>query len=204
MTMTPGLSFAVTAPAAAGSILTLAEAKTHLKILHGREDAEITAQIGVAEDYAESHTGMALRRTGYEGALAAFPLSREIRLPWPPLVAVVSVEYLDPDGARLTLDPAGYVVVARGLDARIVLAPGADWPATAMHPEAVVVAWTAGFDPADAGDARRLSKAKQAIKLLVGTWYTNREALADERGRSQAAPHSVESLLAPYLTKGWI
>lgn len=202
--MTPGLALSLVAPPTPCTLLTLAAAKAHLKILHTREDDEITAQIGVAEAHCETITGMALRRVTWEGALAAFPASGAISLPWPPLVAVESITYRDPSGIEQTLDLAKVALVKRRLDARIVLKSGQSWPATEDHPEAVVIRWTAGLDAADPADAAQLVPAQHAVKLLVAHWYFNREAMADEKGRVNTPAHSVEALLQSYMVKGWI
>lgn len=194
------LSLAV-APADDALLVDRAAAKTHLRILHTSEDAEIDALLIAAHAYAETLTGSAFRRATWELALPAFPVA-EIRLPYPPLVSVSSITYRDSGGTSQTLDAGAYIVAKRRGCGRVV--PVSSWPLTAAHPEAVVVRFVSGYAAADALDLAEARQAQHAIKLLVGHWYANREAFGDGKGAGAPPPHSVESLLSRYYAKGWV
>lgn len=201
--MTPGLMTSVVEPPVPGSLLSLADAKIHLKLLHDAEDSEILAGIGVAEAYAESMTGASLRVQTLDGALPGFPAGTEINLPWPPLIEVVSVTYRDPYGASVVLPASTYVAVKRRGVARIVLVNGQSWPDTDLHPEAVVVRWRCGYRQDVPAEAAETVNARHAVRLLLGHWYYSREA-TDERGRVSSGSHNVDALLGGYQTKGWL
>jgi uncharacterized phiE125 gp8 family phage protein len=87
----------------------------------------------------------------------------ELRLRFPPLVAVNSVKYLDDDGVEQTLDPSGYEVLGIGDAARIVLPYAGSWPSIRWAPEAVRVEYEAGYE----ADAPQLEPAKNAVALAV-------------------------------------
>lgn len=71
--------------------------------------------------------------------------------------------------------------------------PMAAWPDTADRPDAVRITFV--LSPLDAG---MLQMAKHAIRLIVGHWYANREAVSlDARGALTELPLAVSWLLQP-------
>ncbi|MGH9649596.1 MAG: head-tail connector protein, partial [Terriglobales bacterium] len=125
--------------------------------------------------------------------------SSEIRIPRAPLKVnggIVHVKYLDAAGAQQTL-AAGtdYVVAARSEPARVMPAYGKSWPgtrnwidATGNYPVEVRFIGGYGADPKDVPENFR-----QAILLLVGHWYENREEVS-EASLGQI-PMAAEALL---------
>jgi hypothetical protein len=123
----------------------------------------------------------------------------EIRIPRAPLKAtggIVSVKYLDATGAQITL-VAGtdYVVGARSEPAIIAPAYGKSWPATRNYLDATgnypaEVRFIAGYGAAGSAVPENF---RQAMLLLVGHWFENREEVS---GSSLASiPKGVEALL---------
>jgi uncharacterized phiE125 gp8 family phage protein len=91
-----------------------------------------------------------------------------IPLPYPPLLSIVSVKYLDMAGADQTLAlGAGYRVLGVGqVFSRQAIAPpyGGSWPATRVDDAAVRIRYTCGYDD----DANVMPKQMvQAICLSV-------------------------------------
>jgi len=117
---------------------------------------------------------------------------RAIVVPHPPLVSVETLTYVDPDGDVLTMDAADYVVRAAESPGEIVPAYAKSWPATRGVPDAVQVEFTCGYGAPDAVPAA----VKQAVLLIVGTLYANRETVAPVA--MSEIPHSAEWLLGPY------
>ncbi len=91
----------LTAPAAAP--VTLAEAKTHLRITGTADDTDITAFITAATNHAQMFSGRQCVTARYALKLDEFPTGSEpIRLPKPPLQFVADVQYVDVNGTTQT------------------------------------------------------------------------------------------------------
>jgi uncharacterized phiE125 gp8 family phage protein len=178
--------------------VTLAEAKEHLRVLHGAEDALIGRLIKAVREHAEPSTGRAFITQTWDFWLPAFTRSGLIELPRPPLQAVTWVKYLDRDGVEQTVDPVDYVVVAPGLVGTVQPAPDADWPATQRHPQAVSIRFTAGYGPAPADVPEDL---RNAMLMLIEHLYHNRGASTE--AALKATPTGVDALLGPHRTYGW-
>lgn len=119
----------------------------------------------------------------------------EITLPGGGVSSVTSITYSDADGVLQTLDPGTYVAELVGVPARI--APVSTWPATKKRPGAITISFVAAGLPAD-----KLEKVAQAMRLLIGTWYANREhAAVDVRGVPTEIPNAFTWLLRS--TKLW-
>ena len=126
------------------------------------------------------------------------PWSPRIELPYGPALSIISVNYLDMNGAPQTVDPSLYVQ-----DGDAVL-PAFDqiWPEVRGDPSGVRVQYAAGYlmgagDPPVTGVPAPI---RQAILLLVSHFYNHRDAVVgvENRDSSTEMPLGVESLLGPY------
>lgn len=145
--------------------------------------------------------GRALRPQTWEYRLCGFP-SCPIELPYPPLIAIASVKYDDNSGVEQTL-VAGtdyQVVGAGGKDAaHLVPAYGKSWPTARSYPESVRIRYSCGYPLADPDPLP--APLVQAILLMTGNWYQNREAVVT--GTIVAPlPFGVDALLANYREYG--
>ncbi|MGE5553301.1 MAG: head-tail connector protein [Betaproteobacteria bacterium] len=154
--------------------VTLQEAKAHLRIDGTEEDALITALITAAREYCEACQSRAYLEQTWELVLDAFPKEAYIELPRPPLRSIVSVKYIDKDGAETTWDPTNYVVDTASQPGRLVLAYGKTWPAVTLRPAGVRVQYKAGYGTAASAVPARV---RQAMLLLIGHWYEHRETV---------------------------
>lgn len=154
--------------------VTLAEAKLHLRVEIADDDALITSLITAAREWCERFQGRAYVTQTWQLWLDAWPEGDEIRLPRPPLQSVTSVKYYGADGAEYVMPATDYLVDIKAEPGRIVLGYGKTWPSVTLRPAgAIVVEFVAGYGDASAVPQR----VKQAILLLVGAWYQNREAV---------------------------
>ena len=206
----------ITAPAV--EPITLEDAKEHLRVEHGDEDALIESLIQVARETAETFTRRALITQTWdlvlESPLPSCDRWQSIRL-LAPLIAVISITYVDTAGADQTLfDTAAvipttpepdYIVDAPAgpqcLPGRIMPAPGITWPSLSSQSNAMTVRFTAGYgDPEDVPEA-----FKSAIKLIIGHLYANRESvvITDRGSIVQEVPQSAIWLLEPYVLVGF-
>lgn len=148
------------------------ELKTHLRIDHNEEDDLLDGLVEAARKTFEEMTHRALITQTWRYTLDAWPDGRIIALPRPPLQSVSSISYVDEDGNESTWGASNYVVDVAG--GRIALAASANWPSVSLYPiGAIRITYVAGYGAAGSAVPRQM---RQAIKLLVGHWYENREA----------------------------
>ncbi len=93
-----------------------------------------------------------------------------------PLVSVTSVKYTTTSATTTqTLSATAYSVDTASEPARIGLKSGQSWPTALLRDQnGVEVRFVGGFATSGAGVPQ---EAKQALQLLVGSAYTNREAV---------------------------
>lgn len=180
-------------------MITLAEAKLHLRLIPSLDDAEsyiaedalIEALIDAAYEHAYQITRVRFRPTSETLVLDGFPPgSQAILLPCTPVAGIESLDYVDPEGVDQSLD-----VETLRLDTRPlypVLSPqwGSEWPAAISEPESVTITATVGH-------ATTPRDVRAALLLLVGHYYEHREAVV--AGVTVAElPLAVQALLAPH------
>lgn len=169
------------------------EAKLHCRIDVSADDTLVDGLIVAARQLVEAHARRALVTQTWDLTLDYFPSDWRhdygaIVVPNPPLVSVAYVTYRDGEGTLQTLATTGYRVLA-GTPGRIVPESRTEWPSILEHPDAVHVRYVAGY-----GAASAVPQAlKQAILLLVGHFYENREATAD--AAFHELPLAVRSLI---------
>lgn len=182
----------VTGPAE--PLVPLAEAKAHCRVDHDDDDSLIDGYIAAATAHLDGWSGIlgrALVTQVWRQAYCAFGV---LRLPLSPVQSVTEVAYTDRDGVEKTVAAADYVLLADGYGSYAMAAPGASWPGDAgAGADAVRVTFAAGYGAPDEVPAA----IRQAVLLLVGHWYENREAVAAGR-EGTVMPKSVDALLAPF------
>lgn len=178
------------ATSAATEPLTLSEAKLHCRVDHSDEDTLITALISTAREFAERSTGRTLAQRTFTMSMTAFPDGgADIIVHRSPLISVQSVYYYNDAGANtLMVSGTDYRVRTGCIPGRISLpVTGTTWPITSAVDDAVRVSYTAGGSvPAC---------AKQAMLMLVGHWYENRESVVVGDGSSSAVHLASRALL---------
>jgi len=200
----------LTAPAA--EPLTLDKAKKHLVVDSDFTDDDDTIKdlIIAAREYLEGPD--CLNRAIYERSMACyldfFPYWHEgttvnpndrhcmngrywhqaaILLPFPKVVAVGSVSYVDLNGDTQTVDAARYTADMESEPARLVPKSDYYWPyAQNYDPNSITVKYTSGTW----GDGVEVDKCpasiRQAMRLLIGHWYNHRDAT------EYTVPHEIE------------
>ena len=189
----------ITAPAT--EPVTSSEAKSHLRVDTTADDTLIGTLITAARQHVENHLRRALITQTWELVMDAFPAGDVIRLPRPPLVSVTSIKYTDVAGSESTFSSAAYVVDTDSTKGRVVLKSGESWPSdTLAAANGVRVRYVAGYGSAAAVP----NPIRQAVLLLIGTLYENRESVLVAQGVTVAQlPFGVEALLMPYRIFGW-
>lgn len=177
----------------------VSEAKLHLRIDHASEDTMIGTLITLAREAVEQMTDTALINQTWDYFLDGF-WDDELRIPLYPLSSVLSVKYKNSVGTEETLAATNYVVDTASRPGRILWSSSAVVPAVELYRvNAVTVRFTAGFGSSGASVPVRF---RQAILLLVGHYYENREAVFAGVGSNvQVLPMGVTALLANDLRR---
>jgi hypothetical protein len=200
--------------------LTLEDAKQHLRVDFTEDDSLILSLISAAREVVEGKLRRSVFSQQWQMTLDQFPYTTQIlthspsqrdsylfpslyftyyaiELPVSKVTSVDSISFLDNDGQQLTLDPSLYAVDTNSDPARIVPANGATWPyVTNYTPGSITISFTAGKWNADTVPV----SIKQAILLLIGHWYANREALSDKP--ITTLPLAVDALLERWVNYG--
>jgi len=180
--------------------VTLDEAKEHLRVDGTNEDNLIAALIAAARRWCEQFQRRAYITQIWELWLNEWPCDTAgyskgyITVPRPPLQDVTSIKYYGTDNVEYTFDSGNYFVDTKSEPGRVVLGYNKSWPSATLRPaNGVVVIFTAGYgDTAD----KVPGEVKHAIKLLIGHWYENREAVI-VGSISRGIELAVNSLLWP-------
>lgn len=190
----------VTAPAT--PLVSVADAKAHLRVDHSDDDTLISARIAAATNFVEGPTGIlgrALITQTWRLTLSSAP-SGSLRLPLPPVQSVSAVTYYDDSNTLQTFGAPNYRLFSAGEFDLLELTDGANWPTLYSRSDALTVEFVTGMgdDPADVPEEIRL-----AVIILTAHWYENREIMAESNVAT--LPFGVQSLLMNHrLARGHI
>lgn len=188
----------------AARLVSLDEMKQHLKVDHDDDNALIEAYMTAAEqriDGPYSITGRALRPQRLRVSMGGF--ATRICLPFPPLISVERIGYLDSNGNELEFAQAGnWRVIGIGNEqgGEIALEYGVEWPSllATADPDLVRIDFTAGYQSASSPDDDRIpAPLKHAAKLIVGDWYDFRVSTVIGTTAAET-PGGAERLIAPF------
>lgn len=178
--------------------ISLAEAKAHLRVDHGLDDALIERAIEAAISHLDGYGGIlgrALAAQRWRQFFCFWPASRVLPIALAPAVSVFEIRVRAPGGAETVLDPAGYRLLAKASQPQILFPVSASLPALDSAPDALAVTYDAGYG-ATAADVP--AAIRQAMLLMVGDMYRFPETVA--LGASGPVPMSatVDRLLGPF------
>ncbi|MDG2512448.1 hypothetical protein P7B04_07025 [Sphingobium yanoikuyae] len=184
-------------------VVTWEEADQHLRLDGDDEQRDMVERLIAAAthhiDGPDGWLGRALGLQTLEARICGF--CDLIRLPYQPIVDIVSVHYLDGTGQPVLVDPDTYELFCRDLGC----AWGKSWPTPGAyrgHAETVRIRYRAGYaiDPdADPVKPNVPEPIKQAILLMVGDMWHARATIATG-AVMQAVPMSmtVQNILSPF------
>lgn len=172
--------------------LTLAEAKAHLMLDTGSEDALVQSLITIAREHLERVSGLCLISQKHRLYLDCLPADGMVQLARGPLVRVDAIRIYDGFGQATTLSLAGLVYDRGGPPARIVLPETALQPGRALN--GIEVDVTTGFGETGVDVPGTL---KRAMLLHIGQMYLVRGAIALS-DQPAVLPDGYERLIAPF------
>lgn len=169
-------------------VVSVDEAKRHLRVFHDDDNADITAMVATAEAAIEGPNGIgiALSPQTWRMSLDHFPC--EIIVPLGPVTSVTSVAYTDANGSPATVSGLRFDLDASPL--RIWPARDTAWPEIYCEPGAVKVTFVCGY-------ATLPPDLRAAILLIVGHFYEHREAVTTDL-KAVDLPMGVSSILERY------
>lgn len=170
--------------------VSLADAKTHLRVGHADEDNLIAQLIAAARRQVEAQTGLKLISQQWTVFRDDWPEAGIIDLPLHPVLAVDELSVFGDDDEKAVVDPAHYYVDAASRPARLRLRGARVWARPGRIANGIAITATAGFG-AD-GDSVP-EPLRQAILVLVAHWFEHRGAAGMPR-----PPLMVDDLLRPF------
>lgn len=160
----------------------------------GPQELELRLDGFYAADWRVGMYGDYAWETGWAGvSLGRWPFARRIALPFPPFVSVTSITYEDASGVDQVLTPTGWQASEEGVEPAF----GAQWPSGRVAANAVRVRYQAGYVDAQ-GQPAVPARFKQAVLLMVGSLYANRESDVIDARAVVAVNPAVDALLVPY------
>ena len=171
--------------------VTSTEAKLHLRVDHTTDDTLIAILIQAARETVEQHTNRSLITQTRTIKMDRFPFSDTISLPNAPLSSVTSVKYYDTSEVQQTLSNTLYWVDSTSNIPRIIIKDS--WPSIYDMPNAVEIVYITGYGAAGSNVPQPL---KQAMLLIIGHLYENREQVGDIK---HELPFGADLLIAPYV-----
>jgi uncharacterized phiE125 gp8 family phage protein len=181
--------------APAATPVSLAEVKKHVNAPDtGEDDTFLNALIVAAVSHLDGWTGILGRCLISQSWRQDYDCFEHcLRLPLFPVISITSVKYDDPNAAEQTVSASDYSLQTDGLGAYVQFKRLFVLPNISIEPPAVRVVYVAGH----AADAPELAVIKQAMLLLIGHWYANREAIVAGSSGAITLPFAVDALLAP-------
>lgn len=190
-----------TAPSATKPVVSVADAKMHMRVESDDENDYIGALIATAVLTIEAFLRRKLITQDWKLYLDGFPFiqnysrCRTISFPFSPVQSVTSVKYYDTNGVQQTLAPnTDYDVHIEGDPGFIVPSFSRYWPVTRLMPNAVEIVYKVGYGD----DATKIPPPiVHAVKMLANHWYENREPVSIGNISSEL-PYGPERLCWPY------
>jgi uncharacterized phiE125 gp8 family phage protein len=172
--------------------ISLADAKTFLRVADAADDQLITTLIAAARVHIEALTRQAHIQQDWQLVLNRWPDNGEIELPIGPFVELLDARTFDQNGVPTPI-PTIEFLPAIGRSPTKLRVPNS--VATGLRDRAgIEIDYRVGFG-ADASSVP--NDLKHAMQTLVAHWYQNREAVV-MAGSGAIVPLGFDQLIAPY------
>jgi uncharacterized phiE125 gp8 family phage protein len=170
--------------------ISLAEAKSHLRISHTDDDTYVMRIIAAARRQIEARLDVGLIQQSWSYFINRWPECRAIALPLSPVIAVTDVMTYSDEDVGATLDPAHYYVDRRAKPPVLALRNDRSVPVAGRRYAGIEVKMTVGYGTSAASVPEDI---RQALLLSISAWYA-------DRGENQSGflPLMARELIAPY------
>lgn len=179
--------------------MSAAEARLHLRIDHEDDDASLKLYLQAATDMLdgpEGRLGRAILTQRWEQRQRGASFDR-VHLMLGTDCKLVSLSYIDRDDEPRDLVVGAYRLIDLGDQAYIEPRAGFSWPRDmADRPDALRVVFDVGQAPEEVSET-----ILQAIRLIAGHWYEQREATAVVEMKE--IPIGAETLINIAKIHGW-
>ena len=174
--------------------VTLAEAKTHLRVDGTASDTEITAMITAAREWCEQYLDRTLVHTQWVMRFDKFPPdgTMDIELPRPPMAAAgtataVALTFTYENGDTATYGTSSYRVDRSATPGAVKTNYGGTWPPHLQDDNSISVTWWGGYGASGSDIPQAI---RSAILLCVSEFY-------EKRGNGEP-PTAAKMLLDAY------
>ena len=174
--------------------VSLAEAKAHLRIDIDDDDTLIGGLITAARSHLEgiARPKLAMITQTWDYIADSFPQGDTFEMRPYPLQSITSIKYTNSAGVEATFSSANYQVDASSQPGRLRLKTAASWPAVTLREmNGLAIRFVAGYGAAGSAVPIQL---RQAVLLLVGHWYENREPVLTTGMMVAPLPMTVDAL----------
>ena len=172
--------------------VTLAEAKTHMRVTHSDDDTYISTLINSACSTVEQFYGIALIQQSWSVFHDTWPEQGVFNLPLAPIMSIADLLIYGEDDVAATIDHAHYYLDVAARPCRLVLRNGRTGPTPGRRANGIEIKLVAGFGAAASAVPNQV---KQALLIIIADWYASRGDVD-----AGTLPLSARSLLAPYRT----
>ena len=141
------------------------------------QDAMLLELIQAARERAEDLTGMSLVRQTLRWSIDKFPASDlPLEIPWPPLISVTSITYMDSSGdwQALAGSPDQWILNTAAMPAKITPLYGESWPDVRDRSGNVQIEFVCGY----AAAAQVPARAKLWMRKKITDWDCDRETIS--------------------------
>ena len=165
----------------------------HCRITSHDDDEELAGLITVARTHLEDICWSAFITQTWDYYWNAF--DAQLWLPRPPFQSIVKFQYMNAAGTLTNVSSNVYETSAENGISYARLKYLQTWPTPRGYCDDVYVQVKCGYGDAETNVPMPI---RQAIKLLVGHWYSNREPIGQIGTQIEM---TVDSLIAPYRFK---
>jgi uncharacterized phiE125 gp8 family phage protein len=185
------MTLVLTTPPATAAV-SLADAKTHLRISHADDDAYVTKLISAAEKLIEQRCGLRLIQQSWALFLDCWPPDGTVLLHMSPVQQLDEIILYSEDDTPAMLDLAHVYLDKHAKPARVVLRHERPRPQAGRRTNGIEFRFQAGFAATTDGVPQDI---QQAILITIAHWFDHRG-----EGEGGALPIAAAEILQHHFT----
>lgn len=171
-------------------IVSLDEAKLHLRVDGDGEDALIAGMVAAATAHIDGPDGWLGRAIGVQTLEARFDVYESVQglsLPYPPVLSLISFSWIDGD----RVEQAGDLAAVELVGSRVTPVADQPWSGLRVGDEVLRVRYRAGYETVPA-------PIHAAVLLMAEDLYRNRGQVATMTASPAPMQPTVLNLLSPF------